>query len=184
MPPIVARNLFVITGGPGAGKTTLVAAMQAKGLAVAPEAGRAIVRAQRAIGGPAGHDRDQALYTELMLAWEIRSFEEAREAQGIRLFDRGIPDLVGYCRLIGKPVPAHVTRAVELFRYNETVFILPPWPEIYVQDAERSQSLEEAERTYEAMRTAYVEGGYRPVHLPRASVEERREFLLAAIQAR
>jgi len=183
MRPRPARNLFVITGGPGAGKTTLLTAMKNEGLAVAPEAGRAIIRTQRAIGGHAGHDRDQALYTELMLAWEIRSFEEAQENGRICLFDRGIPDLVGYCRLTGRTVPPHIRKAVELFRYNETVFILPPWPDIYIQDAERSQSLEEAERTYEAMRKAYAESGYRLVHLPRASVKERRDLLLAAIRA-
>ncbi|WP_159591993.1 AAA family ATPase [Chelativorans xinjiangense] len=183
MLPCHTHNLFVVTGGPGAGKTTLLEALRRTGLAVAPEAGRAIIRAQRAIGGLAGHDRDQALYAELMLSWELRSYEAARAAGGIHLFDRGIPDLIGYFRLIGLPLPLHMRKAAEMFRYHKTVFILPPWPEIYVQDDERKQTIEEAERTYESMRAAYEEADYTPVHVPPAPVEERRDFVLAAIEA-
>ncbi|MCT7375054.1 AAA family ATPase [Chelativorans salis] len=183
MLPCHTHNLFVVTGGPGGGKTTLVEALQATGLAVAPEAGRAIIRAQRAIGGPAGHDRDQALYGELMLSWELRSYEAARAAGSVHLFDRGIPDLIGYFRLIGLPVPPHMRKAAEMFRYNKTVFILPPWPEIYVQDEERQQTIEEAERTYESIRAAYEEAGYTLVHVPPAPVAERRDFVFTAIEA-
>ena len=42
-------RLVVITGGPGAGKTTLIEALAVRGHAVRPEAGRAIIRDQQAI---------------------------------------------------------------------------------------------------------------------------------------
>ena len=176
------RNLFVITGGPGAGKTTLLHALQARGFAVAPEAGRSIIRAQREIGGRAGNDGDRGLYAELMLSWELRSYEEASMADEICFFDRGLPDIVGYLRLSKLPVPQHVLRAVDRFRYNSTVFILPHWPEIYVQDAERAQTAQEAERTCTMMQEVYGEVGYRPLMLPRASVDQRCDFVLAHIE--
>jgi predicted ATPase len=43
----------IITGGPGAGKTTLIDALAAEGIRHMPEAGRAIIRDQVAIGGTA-----------------------------------------------------------------------------------------------------------------------------------
>lgn len=45
--------LFVVTGGPGAGKTTLIAALAAAGLATMQEAGRAVIREKSAMGGQA-----------------------------------------------------------------------------------------------------------------------------------
>lgn len=185
MPEIIAprRNFFIVTGGPGAGKTTLLACLQEAGATTAPEAGRAIIRVQNAIGGLARPDRHPALYAELMLSWDIRSHEEASARSGTIFFDRGVPDTLGYLTLIGQPVPPHMHRAAEMFRYNRMVFMLPPWPEIYVSDMERKQSLEEAERTFEALRETYVELGYRPVLVPRAPVRERRDFVLVAVEA-
>ena len=65
----------------------------------------------------------------------------------------GFPELVGYFRLMGLPLPAHVSAAAGRFRYNRRVFIAPPWPEIYTQDSERTQTPEEAERTHQAVRS-------------------------------
>ena len=61
------------------------------------------------------------------------------------IFDRGIPDVIGYLRLCGLPVPATVLKAAEQRRYARRVFIAPPWPAIFEQDAERKQTLAEAE---------------------------------------
>jgi predicted ATPase len=46
-------HLFVITGGPGAGKTTLIEALRAAGCVCAPEAGRQIIQDEVASGGTA-----------------------------------------------------------------------------------------------------------------------------------
>ena len=51
---------------------------------------------------------------------------------------------------MGLPVPPHVSAAAETFRYNRRVFALPPWPEIFSQDAERKQDFAEAIRIAQA----------------------------------
>ena len=56
--PNHSDQFFVLTGGPGAGKTTLIEALRDAGFATAPEAGRAIIRDQLAIGGPATHQNN------------------------------------------------------------------------------------------------------------------------------
>jgi predicted ATPase len=93
-------------------------------------------------------------------------------------FDRGVPDVVGYLRLLGLPVPAHMDRAARTFRYNRRVFIAPPWAEIFRGDRERRQTFEEAVRTYEAMVATYRLYGYQLVELPRSSVEQRARFVV------
>lgn len=175
-------NFIVITGGPGAGKTTLIDALAARGYRRTVEAGRAIIQAQVAIGGRALHWDDQALFAELMLAHEIRSYEEARAARGLVFFDRSVAELVGYLPMVGRPLPEHFRRAAALYRYNRVVFAAPPWPEIYAKDTERKQDFAEAVRSYGYAVATYREQGYEVVNLPRAGVEERADFVLAEVE--
>jgi predicted ATPase len=58
------HNYFVIIGGPGAGKTSLIAELGRRGYASVEEAGRAIIRQQRAIGGTALHTANRVLFRE------------------------------------------------------------------------------------------------------------------------
>lgn len=87
----------------------------AAGLATSAEAGRAIIQ-QVAIGGPALPWADPALYTEMILSWEMRSYRIAQQAAGPVFFDRGVPDVIGSFMLMGLPVPPHVRAAVLAFR--------------------------------------------------------------------
>jgi predicted ATPase len=178
-----ANRFFAITGGPGSGKTTLLSALEASGQFCLPEAGRAIIQAQVAIGGSALPWSDPGAFAELMLSWEIRSHQMAEAADGLAFFDRGVPDVAGYFRLTGLPVPAHVEKAVEIYRYNRTVFIAPPWPKIFTQDRERKQDFGEAVRTYDALVATYSASGYELIELPRAPVEERAAFVLRTVAA-
>ena len=66
------------------------------GFATSPEAGRGIIRDQMAIGGSALPWQDQALFAELMLSWEMRSWQAALRRAGPVFFDRGVPDTLGY----------------------------------------------------------------------------------------
>jgi predicted ATPase len=175
------NRFFVVTGGPGSGKTALIEALGELGIAKMPEAGRAIIRDQTAIGGRALPQDDRAAFAELMLSWEMRSYREASRLSGPVVFDRGLPDVAGYLRLSGLPVPAHIERAVQLFRYHRRVFIAPHWPEIFAQDEERKQSPEEAKATFLAMVDAYTCAGYELIHLPLAPVAERVKFVREVI---
>lgn len=183
--PIVDR-FVVITSGPGSGKTTLIDALEAAGFARTIEAGRAIIQAEVAAGGTALPWGDREAFAERMLEWEMRSHAEAvaRAAAhvGPFFFDRGVPDVIGYRRLVGLPVPAALEAAARRHRYHRRVFLAPPWPDIFHGDAERKQDFAEAVRTCEAMRAVYGEYGYEVVDLPRATVAERVAFVLAKVR--
>ncbi len=179
MKPI--NHFFVVTGGPGAGKSTLIDALATRGFARSEEAGRGIIRDQVAIGGQALPWLDRGAFAELMLSWEMRSHRLAMAESRPVLFDRGVPDVIGYLRLSGLPVPPHMIAAARLYRYNLYVFISPPWREIYRQDEERKQTFEEAVATYDAMVEAYTEFGYELVNLPLDTVERRAAFVIERI---
>ncbi|MEV0599904.1 AAA family ATPase [Streptomyces sp. NPDC050315] len=183
-----ADRFVVVTGGPGAGKSTLIDRLAAAGYARSEEAGRGVIRDQMAIGGRGLPWADRELFAELMLCWELRSYRIAAKpsasgepATGPVFSDRGVPDIVGYLRLQGLPVPAHVHAAAQAYRYHRRVYVAPFWPEIYAADAERKQSPEEAERTYHVMVETYAEYGYEPVELARVPVEERVRDVLRMV---
>ena len=173
---------FVLTGGPGSGKTSLARALAADGFRTAPEAGRAIIQAQAAIQGPGLPATDPLLFAELMLSWDMRSHHEMQAVTAPVIFDRGIPDSLGYLALSGVDEPPHMRRAAELYRYNRRVFALPPWPEIYANDVDRRQSIAEAERTFENVARAYVSLGYELIEVPKTDIARRVDFLKTAIE--
>eukprot|EP01034_Spumella_vulgaris_P005269 gene5269-6726_t len=174
------NHLFVLTGGPGSGKSAVIETLHSLGCARTPEAERGVIQDQVAIGGSALPWADRAVFAELMLSWDMRSHHAACAATGPVFCDRGVLDVVGYLRLVDLPVPDHIARAAERFRYNRTVFIAPPWLEIFTPDAERKQDFAEAVRTFNAMADTYRAYGYTLLELPRASVEERAKFILKA----
>jgi predicted ATPase len=175
------ERFFIVTGGPGSGKSSLIDALQHRGYARSTEAGRAIIQDYMAIDGPALPWRDPNIFAELMLCWEMRSYHIAPENVGPVFFDRGVPDVLAYLRLLGLPAPDHMRRAAEIFRYNRKLFIAPPWKEIFRQDRERMQDFEEAIRTYNSLVETYTACGYQLIEIPRLSVEERVRFVLQSL---
>ncbi len=175
-------NFHIVTGGPGAGKTAVIEALRARGCGVVDEVGRAIIRSQNAISGDAVHTGDWRLYAELMLSRSIADYERLANEAGPVIFDRGIAELVGYFRLMGSVAPAHFVRAAEVYRYAPTVFVAPPWKEIYRHDGERKQDFDEAMATCAVVTEAYRSAGYAVTELPKTSVVERAAFILNAIR--
>lgn len=172
------NNFFIITGGPGSGKSTIIEALKKLGFLCVDEVGRQIIQEQVMIDGDALHWKDQIKFRDLMLSRSIYTYEQISELNRPVFFDRGIPELIGYCHLIKANVPEYVRNAAQVFRYNHKVFITPPWQEIYQHDAERKQSWQEAVETYHRVAASYKESGYQLVEVPKISPVERVEFIL------
>nr|WP_218863562.1 AAA family ATPase [Actinopolyspora biskrensis] len=172
-----------MTGGPGAGKSTLIERLASSGYACVPEAGRRVIREQSSIGGRGVPWEDPELFAELMLSRELASYEGALRARPPVFCDRGIPDIVGFLRVVDLPVPRHLESAAARSRYHRLVFVAPFWPEIYRLDDQRAQSPEEARRTCRAVVDAYVEYGYEPVLLPCCDVDGRVRFVRETLAA-
>ena len=168
----------MITGASGAGKSTLVAALSGLGYATVPEAALAVLREQQERKSSILPWVDRAAFLEEVLARNIIGYQAAVYQRKPVFFDRGIPECLAWLRLSGiKLEPRHLAAAVQ-HRYTSTVFVAEPWPEIYVQTADRQASFERAARSYEATVAAYVEAGYTACILPRVSVQDRVAYVL------
>ena len=66
----------------------------------------------------------------------------------------------------------------ETSEHAKTVFMAPPWPEIYRNDEERKHSLGDALAEYSDLLPGYEALGYEILVLPKVSVAERADFVL------
>ena len=117
----------------------------------------------------------------MMLERSIDFYCKHAALKGTAFFDRGIPDALCYARLAGLPLAEEVFEACGMYRYAPQVFLAPPWEQIYVTDAERWQSFEEAVMTYGMMAEAYRDCGYEVVEIPRVSPAGRADFILGRL---
>src|SRR6056297_2390759 len=167
---------FILTGPPGAGKTAVLDVL-AKAINTVPEPARRVLSHQRQISGTATGDQDPAAFVEQMRALAVSDFASA---QGPTVFDRGLPDLLGYCAHY-KISDAQVRDAVAAHRYRSPVFVFPPWPEIYQTDQERRLDAEGAQAFGALTRSAYLQTGYDLIDVPKDTPAQRAAFILAHI---
>lgn len=179
------KNYYIITGGPGVGKTTLLNEMGGRKFTIVPEDARRIIQEQVAANGEGLPWGNKELYAKLMLEESRQSYQRAEtglSAAKAVFFDRGIVDAVCYMIMEDIPVTKKINKWVALCAYNTQVFILPPWREIYKTDKERKQTWAEAVRTYEAMKEVYTRYGYYVTDLPKDTVTNRADFILEQIR--
>ena len=172
-------RLVVISGCSGGGKSTLLAELGLRGWPIFPEPGRQIVKEQLAIGGDAlpweGGGRK---FLELVLSRAMHQMTLAAGLGQTCFFDRGVVDACAGLESIDALTPAFAN-ARDRFRYAKRMFLVPPWPEIFATDAERRHSLDEALAHYERDRGVYAALGHEIIEVPRLSITERGDFVLA-----
>lgn len=174
-------NFYILTGGPGVGKTTLLNELEYRGYLCVPEVAREIIKDQVKCNGNALPWLDSKTYSELMLSYSIRDFTDRIARNELYFFDRGIPDTYGYEQLMKFSMTEKLKNAVAVYRYNHMVFMLPPWKEIYETDSERKQSFATAVETYKIMKKAYADCGYTIKEVPCLSAADRADFVLEQI---
>jgi len=176
------NNFYIITGCSGGGKSTLLAALRARGFECVNEVGRQIVQQQLRIGGDGTPWQDQVKFRELLLSHYMSVFEQVAERKRPVFFDRGIPEGIGYSRLVNVPTLEHHRAAARIYRYAKKVFLTPPWREIFKTDEERRHSFEDALAEYELTLEVYPRFGYELVEIPKLPVAERVDFILRHVE--
>ena len=174
-------NLYILTGGPGAGKTTVLLELEKLGYPYLPEVARQIIQEQVRVEGAALPWKDTTHYTRLMHERSVTAYKAYAANTKPTFADRGIPDTLSYARLIGLDDQGFLRQACDEYRYAPQVFIAPPWKEIYATDTERKQDFAEAIRTYEVLADTYRECEYNLIELPKASPQERANIILTHI---
>lgn len=180
----ISNQFYIITGGPGVGKTTLLVELSRKGFQTVEEEARRIIKEQVNINGDGLPWRDKGLYAQLMFDASVKTYQKIKSetADGVVFFDRGLPDTLCYMNMENIPVLQKKEEIIREVMYNKNVFILPPWKEIYKNDTERKQNWNEAVFTFEKMKETYLKYAYTVIEVPKDTVQKRAAFILDRIQ--
>lgn len=174
------RNRYVFTGGPGAGKTTVLTALEKLGYCCVPESARRIIQARLSAG--LSPRPDPATFAQNILESDITQYRKYGSADEAVFFDRGVPDALYMLHAAGVRAKGRIARHMRDYAYAETVFVFPPWEAIYTTDTERDQNFDESRTVFEAMRNWYQQWGYKTLKVPQVAIEQRLAFVLAHVR--
>jgi predicted ATPase len=169
-------TLIALTGGPGSGKTTVIAALREEGYECAPDAARAIIQERIRQGlSPRPPARE---FAQQILNREIAQYRSKACDAGPVFFDRCVLDALGMLNQLGAVSVQELQTLLAEYSYSRTAFIFPPWEEIYTTDDERDQTFADAVAVHTAVTAWYRRCGYDLVEVPRGTVHERCNFIV------
>ncbi|MCY7310175.1 MAG: ATP-binding protein [Chitinophagaceae bacterium] len=172
---IIKTNWYVLTGGPGSGKTTTVNLLSERGYKTTIEHARHYLDSQRTFGKTVEEIRKhQAEFQLGVLDMQIEQ-EKLLSPDDVVFLDRAIPDALAYYRFLNLPQDEKLLEALSTIYYKK-IFILDCLP--LVQDYARTED-EIAQKKIHAILTEVYESLPFPViHVPILPSEERVDFIL------
>lgn len=177
------KSIYIITGGPGFGKTKLTEELRRLGYLCSGEFARDLIEQQLLTGGTILPWKNPKLFQQEILR-QRSSFFDSVPANCVAFADRGIPDQLAFARYKGFGTPEVLMKSVEMYRYAPLVFVTPPWPEIFAIDSIRTETYEEAVKIHQSVLDTYSELNYELIDLPLIAINKRCDFILQTIKAR
>lgn len=177
----MSKEIVVIIGGPGTGKSTIIDGLVGKGFCCYPEISRQVTLEAKKQGIEQLFLENPLLFSELLLEGRKKQFKSAlEETHEVVFIDRGIPDVLAYMHYIGDSYSAHFDLACRENLYTK-IFILPPWEEIYVSDEARYENFEQAKLIHDHLTETYKSYGYELIEVPKDTLDNRILFILDQI---
>ena len=173
------RDFYVLCGGAGAGKTTVLTELQNRGYACVPDTPRQIIRDRLQAGLPPRPD--PLSFATTILATDIDNYEANLTQTEPVFFDRSVLDALGGLHHVQPIDETQLQTYLQRFTYGR-VFLFPAWEQIYTTDSERDHSFEHALAVYNSTLTWYTRFcHYTPVEVPIGTVSDRADFIESQI---
>jgi len=174
------KQIYIITGGPGFGKTVLIEELRKRGYLCSGEFARELIESQLNSGGEVLPWKNPKLFQQEVLTKRINFFESV-PVNTIAFADRGIPDQLAFARYHGFGAPKILSECTSKYRYAPYVFVTPPWEEIFENDLIRTESFEESVRIHQIVLDTYADLNYQVIELPLLPVRERLQHLIQTL---
>lgn len=174
------KEIVLLIGGPGTGKSTLIDVLSKRGFVCYPEVSRQVIIEAQKQGIEQLFLEQPLLFSQKLLEGRIKQHREAlSEQNNIVFIDRGIPDVLAYIHYLGDTdYPDAFDQACKEHRYTK-LFLLPVWEEIYISDNERYEDFEQAKQIQEFLIKTYKDLGYSLIEVPKDTPQKRADFILS-----
>ncbi|WP_124398694.1 AAA family ATPase [Thermaurantimonas aggregans] len=170
----------VITGGPGSGKTTILNQLRKRGFPVFEEISREIIRQSLQSGSDILPWDNLMDFSREVFFRRAKQYHAAND--GLSFYDRSVIDTLAYLPLDNLTPDEEMTSWALHHKYFPSVFIAPPWREIYNRDPERREDWTTAVRIHDFLTETYTKFGYTLISIPFYTPEKRAEFILRKIE--
>tara|TARA_B100001093_G_scaffold438442_1_gene437830 strand:- start:846 stop:1397 length:552 start_codon:yes stop_codon:yes gene_type:complete len=174
---------IVISGSPGAGKTSIIMGLKDKGYSVIEEFSRSLIKNSIAkkksnlfLSNPIGFSKN--LLTSREKQYEA-SEKIVHSKQQVVFYDRGLHDIYAYLKATDNDTH-FFKKKIYSFKYD-LVFLARPWKEIFKNDSERLESFEQAKMYYPFIKKTYKKH-HKVIELPEVSIEKRVFFIESFIK--
>lgn len=168
-------NWYVITGGPGSGKTTTIHLLRNKGYTTTIEHARHYIDTQRITGRTVEEIRkNQIEFQTGVLNMQIEQEAWLSPAE-IVFLDRALPDALAYYRFLNLPVDERLNDLLKEASYKK-IFILDFLP--LVNDYARSENAKAQKEIHTLITEVYESLPFPVIYVPVLQPEERVDFIL------
>jgi predicted ATPase len=173
-------TLVVLSGGPGAGKTTIINKLAQMGYDTVSESPTEVIKDEQAHGNPRPWEKFVE-FQQRILDLQVQKLSLISKKDGYIFCDRGTADGLAYY-LHKKMTPSDLY--VQTIKNNpaDIVFLVDYPPSNYSADIVRHEDVSEALELHEYIRQVYEDNlGYRIFRVNQASVDERVAFILNSL---
>lgn len=174
------KNIYIISGGPGFGKTSLIENLKLSGYICSGEFARELINYQKSIDGDILPWKDPAKFQQEVFKKRLKFYNSVNE-NSIAFVDRGVPDQIAFALYKGYSKPISLLKYSNELRYAKSVFICPPWFNIYCNDEIRTETFHEASVIHNLLIEVYSELNYEIVELPLLTIKERTDFIIGYV---
>ena len=135
------------------------------------------MKEQQAVDGDRLPWKNATKFAELCVSRAIYFYNSAILLNPPVFFDRSVIDNISGIERLGLSLPVYFPQTLVRYRYAHRVFMVPPWREIFAQDAERQRSYADAEQEFYGLQKAYRANHYEVILIPKMPVKERADFI-------
>jgi len=172
-------KIYVISGGPSAGKTSVINELGKK-FKILREAARYVGDNDLRFKGKSVKGIERTEFQKAIFEFQKKQILELDNDNKTVFSDRGFGDTIAYYLFDNLEVPEDLLEKARKFRYAGIFFLEPL--NFYVKDKLRQESKEQMKKIRECILKAYSDLSYNIIKVPFMPIEERIKFILEKVQ--